>query len=852
MALSTTARLLCRLAVLMACCTAQVLPSLAQTEGQPPESAGISASSPITLNPPRRLEWVGVPKRKPASKRKAPPKDAQMLVQADEMRYDYANDRIAAIGNVQIYYAGATLEADRVIYDQKTKRLRAEGSVRLVDVDSAIVNGEIIDLDAQFRDGFVDSLRLETPDKTHLAAPRAERAGADINVLHSAVYTACEPCKDDPRKPPKWQVKAVRIVHDELKKMLYFENARLEFFGVPLFWLPYFSVADPTVKRKSGWLMATPSYSKNYGFAIGAPYFWALAPNYDLTLTPIVTTQQGPMLEAEWRHRLESGGFTVHGAGIVQLDPGAFVKNDGVGYPGARQFRGEADTSGRFSLNDQWVWGWNGLVVTDRMFFQDYKVNGYWQHFTGTLNTGNGMSDAGDSQLYLFGRGDQSYFDGRLLYFYGLSLADVQSQLPVVHPVIDYARVFGEPLLGGELSFRGNITSLSRQSADFDPVSQYALATNACMTADPKVLVAANCLLRGVPGTYSRVSAETTWRRTFIDPLGETWTPFASLRGDLAEASITNQPGVANFVETGNNTFARSMPAVGFEYRYPWIGVQSWGTQTVQPIVQVIARPNEPDFQSPNQKMPNEDSQSLVFDDSNLFKVDKFVGWDRVEGGGRANYGVEYTAQFNQGGTVNALFGESAQLFGANSFAYHDSTSTGLDSGLQTPLSDYVARLSYQPDQTYSFISRFRLSQSTFEVQRAEVEARANFDRWSVSMLYGDHAPQPDIGFLTRRDGVLGTASVKFTPNWSILGGARYDINAGDFDQYRIGLGYIDECLAITVNYATSLNYGYSPASPTNPLPIAVSTDHAVMLQMSLRTLATTGFSTRVGSTGPN
>src|SRR2546429_253519 len=88
------------------------------------------------------------------------------------------------------------------------------------------------------------------------------------------------------------------------------------------------------------------------------------------------------------------------------------------------------------------------------------------------------------------------------------------------------------------------------------------------------IRIPASCLLRGVPGTYSRASAETTWRRTFVDGLGQTWTPFVILRGDVGESSISNQPGVANFVETGNNSFVRFMPAVGMEYRYPLINVQ--------------------------------------------------------------------------------------------------------------------------------------------------------------------------------------------------------------------------------------------------------------------------------------
>ena len=183
----------------------------------------------------------------------------QMLVQAAEINYDYANNRVAAVGNVQIYFGDSTLEADRVIYDQKTKRLHAEGNVRLTEQDGKVTYGEIMDLSDDYRDGFVDSLRLDAPDQTRMAATRAERSSGNYTVLHNGVYTACAPCKDDPRKPPLWQVKAARIIHDQGEKMMYFEDARLEFFGQPIAWLPYFSAPDPTVKRKTGVL--TPAIS---------------------------------------------------------------------------------------------------------------------------------------------------------------------------------------------------------------------------------------------------------------------------------------------------------------------------------------------------------------------------------------------------------------------------------------------------------------------------------------------------------------------------------------------------------------------------------------------------------------
>jgi len=758
----------------------------------------------------------------------------QMLVQAREIDYDYANNRVAAVGNVQIYYGGATLEADKVVYDQKTKRLHAEGNARLTEPDGKVTYGEIMDLSDDYRDGFVDSLRLDSPDQTRMAAARAERTQGNYTVFHNGVYTACQPCKDDPKKPPLWQVKAARIIHDQNEKMIYFEDARLEFFGKPMAWLPYFSAPDPTVKRKTGVLMPTVSSNSKYGVGLEVPYYWALAPDYDATFAPMITTKQGPLVQGEFRQRLLNGAYSIRAAGIKQLDKNYFIRGDGTSTPGYRDWRGSVESSGQFALNTKWVWGWDALMLSDKTFLQDYNPNLSRYRVTDPLRTG--VSE-GVSQLYLTGRGNRSYFDARSIYYLGFSEADAQGQIPVIHPVIDYNYTFDHPVLGGELGYKINFTSLSRQQAEFDPINQGALSGNSCAnTADTAIKPnAANCVLRGIPGNYNRFSAEAHWRRSITDGLGQVFTPFMSVRADAASMYIKGDSGVSNFIDTGDTNLVRGMPTIGREYRYPFISVQSWGTQTVEPIAQVIARPNETQVG----RWPNEDAQSLIFDDSNLFRVDKFSGWDRVEGGGRANYGVQYTAQFNQGGFVNALFGQSYQLFGANSFAMADTANTGIDSGLDTRLSDYVSRLSYQPNSTYTFTSRFRFDHDTFVVRRLELESRARFDRWDVGLLYGDYAAQPELGFLDRRQGILGTGSVKLDANWVLLGGARYDINAGKFDQTRLGLGYIDDCLILAVNYIT--NYTYSGN---------VSANHAIMLQISLRTLGGTSVTQAVGGLG--
>ncbi|MEH2546341.1 LPS-assembly protein [Bradyrhizobium sp. AZCC 2262] len=762
---------------------------------------------------------------------KPPPRpvtnDGKMTVQAVEVDYDYNNQRVSAVGNVQMFYNGTSVEADKVIYDQKTKRLHAEGNIRLTDAEGKVTYANVMDLSDDYRDGFVDSLRVDTADATRMAATRADRSAGNYTVFENGVYTACAPCKDDPKKPPLWQVKGARIIHDQTDKMLYFENAQLEFFGVPMAYLPYFSTPDPTVKRKTGFLMPGYSSVSTYGFGMEIPFYWAIAPDYDATFNPRITTRQGVLLQGEFRQRLIDGSYQIRAYGIDQLDPGAYA-----GLPGDRQFRGGVDTKGQFALNDKWVWGWDGVLLSDYYFFSDYRLAQYKDPLGSFLS----LPTEAISQLYLTGVGSRSYFDARTIYY--LSFSGNQNQVPIIYPVVDYNNVINHPIFGGEFSYKTNFTNLSRDTAAFDPITTLANTASLCTTtsADPLARTPSQCLLRGFPGTYTRLTAEAQWRKSYTDPFGQIWTPFAILRADAINSSVSNQPGVSNFLPVGDTQALRPMPAVGLEYRYPFINVQPWGTTTIEPMAQIIARPNE----TYAGKLPNEDAQSMVFDASNLFAVDKFSGYDRVEGGGRANVGVQATTQFDRGGSVNVLFGQSYQLFGLNSYAVKDATNTGLDSGLQNARSDYVARINYSPNRTYTFSVRTRMDEATQNLNRFEAEGRAAFDRWSVSMIYGNYAAQPELGYLTRREGLLGSASVKVASNWVVSGSARWDLEANKLNQYVVGAGYVDDCFVLAANYVTSYQYS---AGTTPPV-----LSHAFMLQIGLRTLANS--SSSAGSSG--
>ncbi len=247
----------------------------------------------------------------------------RMLVESDQLVYDYDHDTVSAIGNVKIYYGGYTLEAEKVTYNKASGRLYAFGHVKMVDPTGSAFYSDYLDITDDFRDGFVQSLRVDSAQHTHFGAVSAEH-GADETTFTDGSYTACEACKDHPERPPLWDVKAQKIVINHKEHTVYFSNARFEFMGVPVAWTPYFSTPDPTVKRKSGFLAPNFGYAEKLGFYTSVPYYWVIAPNMDVTFTPGYLSRQGFLGQIEFRHRLSNGQYTIQMAGISQQDPNAF------------------------------------------------------------------------------------------------------------------------------------------------------------------------------------------------------------------------------------------------------------------------------------------------------------------------------------------------------------------------------------------------------------------------------------------------------------------------------------------------------------------------------------------------
>ena len=295
-----------------------------------------------------------------------------MLVRADEINYDYTNERVSAVGNVQIYFGASTLEADRVIYDQNTKRLHAEGNVRLTQADGKVTHGEIMDLSDDYRDGFVDSLRLDAPEQTRLAAARAERSGGNFTIFHSGVYTACEPCKDDPKKPPLWQVKAARIIHDRRREDDVFRGRAARILRRPARLLPVLLGARSDGKAQ---VRLTHAVVSARARSTGSESRFPITGRSRPTTTSPSRPRSRPSRARCCKASCASGCSTApirprHGP----LPARQGLSRFGEPTPGYRDWRGSVETSGQFNLTDKWVWGWDATVVTDKNFLQDYGL----------------------------------------------------------------------------------------------------------------------------------------------------------------------------------------------------------------------------------------------------------------------------------------------------------------------------------------------------------------------------------------------------------------------------------------------------------------------------------------------
>lgn len=669
---------------------------------------------------------------------------------ADRLEYSDDSDTVTASGEVRLAREGNRVRADRLVYNRRSGEVRAEGNVVVVNPGGDAAYGESVVLTDELRQGAVDNLLLVLADGSRLVARRGKLLGP-VATLDQAAYTPC-PVVDPagcPRRP-SWQINAVRVVRDDARKRITFQRAQLELFGVKLPTLPKLVISTGT-GGTNGFLVPSFEYTRTNGLEITLPYYRRIGPNRDLTIVPHLYSATLPALEASYRALSSRGAYRVGGFATYSTRVASDATGIGVTGTGIRDFRGYFDASGRFQLDPQWSIRGSIRRATDRTVLRRYDIS---------------REDKLRSLLQAERIGTDSYFSAASWAVQTLRATDRQGALPVALPELDYRRRLTDPLLGGRVELQLNGLALTRSEGQ----------------------------------DTQRAFASTRWDLRGLTRLGQEVVLTAYARGDLYH-SAQNALTTTALYRGAPGFQARAIGAVAAEVRWPFIGSFLTGTQRITPRAQIVASPL-----TSNLNIPNEDSRAVDLEDSNLFALNRFPGYDRWEDGSRVTYGVDYAFDAPRI-AVTATVGQSYRLT-SNPTLFPNGT------GLNDRLSDVVGRITARYRNLVSVTNRFRLDRDGLAVRRSEIDATIGSDRTYalVGYLRLNRNITAGLEDLRDREEIRLGGRVQVTRYVSVFGSTTIDLTNAAEDpataadgyqpvRHRLGIAYTDACLDIGLTW---------------------------------------------------
>ncbi len=272
-----------------------------------------------------------------------------------------AEGLLIARGNVEALSGDIRLTAKEVIYNNETGEIRLTGPIRITQGDQATVIASAAELDSELRNGIIHSARLVLADQVQLAATKLTRSDGRYNVLDKTTVSSCHVCTTG--EPPLWQIRARRVVHDQVEKQLYFDHASVLVRDIPIFYFPHLRMPDPTLDRTRGFLIPEFNHSTLLGYGVKVPYFIPWGTDKDVTLTPYLSNET-QTLEFRYRQAFKNGGLEFTGA----------LSNDTIG---TQKTRGYVFAEGLFQLGKDYKLSFDLKAVTDDTYLTDYDYADY-------------------------------------------------------------------------------------------------------------------------------------------------------------------------------------------------------------------------------------------------------------------------------------------------------------------------------------------------------------------------------------------------------------------------------------------------------------------------------------------
>jgi LPS-assembly protein len=728
---------ICRTALPLLLCA----PAMAAAQEVPAASIA-PATAPITPAPA------------PVTPAPADGEEARVSFSADRLAYDERADIVTATGAVRMTREGYRLSADQVSWNRATGQVRAEGNVRVVSPEGDVAYGDNVELTDTLRDGIVSNLLLVLEDGGRLAAAEATRENGRT-TLSRATYSPCAVIGEDgcPRDPT-WHITAVRVTHDPVRHRIYYRGATLNLFGSAILPLPGLSHPDGSgggAGSGNGFLIPDLRFSRSNGLEIVVPYYFRLARNRDLTLTPHVYSDVLPMFEGQYRALNRLGAYQVHayvtqGSRLRAADPN-LPQPLGV----ESGIRAYLDANGRFQLDPRWSVTGSLRYATDRTFLRRYDIS--------REDRLRSLVDAeritADSYISIAGWAFES-----------LRPDDTQGRQPIALPAVDARFRFADPVWDGRIEIQANSLSI----------------------------------LRAEGQDSQRAFASARWERRSITGMGQEMTLTAYARGDLYHANDTHLTQTVIY-RGAEGWSGRLIGAVAADVRWPLAGPFLGGTQRLTPRLQLVASPP-----TDNVDVPNEDARAVDLEDSNLFALNRFPGYDRWEDGLRVTYGADWDLDL-RGIAIRSNIGQSYRLNNRTSILPQGT-------GLSDRFSDIVGRTNVRLGRDIAFTHRFRLDKDTFAIRRNEVDAVVGGRRTyaSIGYLRLDRNIDPAIEDLRDREEIRFGGRVQVARQWSLFGSTVIDLTSAEEDptsttdgfspvRHRLGILYDDDCIQLGLTW---------------------------------------------------
>ena len=679
------------------------------------------------------------------------PAEADQLIEfsADQVTYDSDNDIVTALGQVRMERDGNYVAADRVTWTRKTGEVRAEGNVVVMNPQGDKLLGENVVLTDTLKEGTIDNLLIVLESGGRIAATRGRRAG-DLTVLDNAIYSPCPVTTESgcPRNP-SWAITAAQVTYDPNADRVRFRGGRMQIFGVTLPLLPIFSIATGgDAGGISGVLVPEISVSHKRGLEVALPYYYRLGPNRDLTLTPHVYTGVLPAIEGKYRELNRVGAFQVGGF----LTYGTIEELTELGEPAEtdqKGIRAYFEGNGKWQLDPLWSVTAASRFATDKTVTRRYDLT---------------HDDRLRSVINVERISPNSYVSIAGWAFQGLRVDDIQKRIPIALPAIDARFKLEPPLLGGSLELQANSLAILRVEGQ----------------------------------DTQRAFASARWDMRRLTNWGQEVLLTGYLRGDVYHTDDSASTLVPLYRGT-DGWHARGIGALAGEIRWPFIGPLFGGSQRLVPRLQLVLTPP-----TPNLEIPNEDARSVELEDSNLFALNRFPGYDRWEDGSRVTYGFDWYYE-RPNLSVMTTIGQSYRLSRKEDI-FPEGT------GLSGRVSDIVGRTRIRYGRFIDLTHRFRVDKDNLAVRRNEIDLTFGGEETYVQICYLrlNRDINETVEDLRDKEELRAAARIKFAKHWSIFGATVLDLtdkaedpisNADGFDpvRQRVSLDYEDECIALGV-----------------------------------------------------